>query len=585
MRRVPTSIRVGILIAIVALVVFLISSSANDQREQSLLQHEASQAASVEQSTLSNVLSVLDTLATTTTISDGSPQAFQTEAQQLVHSPVSVALAKAYLSQYVVFAGVGGSFHVGQALNKGVFLGLHPTGTSVTTGPVVGSGNQSTATFAIGPPLVPNGNAIFLQFTVNPLVASILPTGPAQADIRVALYGSTVPARSNLMALTNNDPHSWSGSVVRVPIAVGDGTWTLVATAGSPLIGSFAAVAPLLILILGLLLAVAAAVIVETLVRRRRFAPASSRASSSTGEKSKKAAPVPQAPVPQAPVPQAPVPQAPVPQAPVPQAPVPQAPVPQAPEKGASDKQPSVPHDREESSEVAGESPDQKGGQPEPDTSFYADWRPDPFGRSQLRRFFLGAPTSLVRDGENEYYDPISPNDRPGEMTAPAAEHEETQIPSDNAKAATEGDSHQVNGTSEPVANDDPQIAEMHKTLDMVAARVAQTIAEEINELLAVASVLNEYTPETDLPPPPLPPGTRSTALAPPPTPPLPPGTRSTALPPPPVRSSVDPSEVSAEHTGSKNGATPGGPSDLAKTLLGTASSLWRRLRGDETRS
>ena len=106
-RRVPSSIKVSIPMAIVVLVVFFVASSANNQREQALVQHEASQAAVAEQSTLSTVLSVLDTLASTTTISDGSTQAFQTEAQSLVHAPVSVALAKAYLSEYVVFAQVG----------------------------------------------------------------------------------------------------------------------------------------------------------------------------------------------------------------------------------------------------------------------------------------------------------------------------------------------------------------------------------------------------------------------------------------------------------------------------------------------
>src|SRR5579863_6294392 len=120
-RRVPVSIRVAVLIVVVALVAFFVFSSANNQREQALLQHDASQAATVEQSTLSNVLSVLDTLASTTTISDSSTREFQAEAQNLVHAPVSVALAEVYLSEYVVFASVGDAFHVDQILNSGVF--------------------------------------------------------------------------------------------------------------------------------------------------------------------------------------------------------------------------------------------------------------------------------------------------------------------------------------------------------------------------------------------------------------------------------------------------------------------------------
>ena len=330
-RRVSLSFRIAIVITVVILVVFFVSSSANNQREHTLLQNDAFQAATIEQSTLSNVVSVLDTLATTTTISDGSPQAFQTEAQNLVHSPLSVALAKAYLSEYVVFSGVGSAFGVGQALNKGVLATLHPTGVSVVTGPVVSAGDETTATFAVGPPLVPSGNAIFLQFTVNPYVASVLPTGAALSDLRVALYGSSNPARDNLVVSTSSDALPWPGPVVSVPFTVGNATWTLVANARGSLIGGFAAVAPLIILVLGLLLALSTGVIVEILVRRRRSARAGPQIETRTEAKAQEGTPVPQAPVPQAPVPQAPVPQAPVPQAPVPQAPVPQAPVPQAP--------------------------------------------------------------------------------------------------------------------------------------------------------------------------------------------------------------------------------------------------------------
>ncbi|MHB8681860.1 MAG: hypothetical protein ACYDA2_07180 [Acidimicrobiales bacterium] len=36
-----------------------------------------------------------------------------------------------------------------------------------------------------------------------------------------------------------------------------------------------------------------------------------------------------------------------------------------------------------------------------------ADWRADPFGRHELRQFFLGEPTSLVRDGAVDGYDPV----------------------------------------------------------------------------------------------------------------------------------------------------------------------------------
>ncbi len=546
-RRVPLSFRIAIVIVVATLIVFFVSSSSNNQREHTLLQNDAFQAATIEQSTLSNVVSVLDTLATTTTISDGSTQAFETEAQNLIHTPLSVALAKAYLSEYVVFAGVGRAFGVGQALNSGVFSTLHPTGVSVVTGPVVSTGDETTATFAVGPPLVPSGDAIFLQFTVNPFVASILPTGAALSDLRVALYGSSNPARSNLVVATSSDPLPWPGPVVSVPFTVGNSTWTLIANARGSLIGGFATVAPLIILLLGLLLALSTGVIVEFWVRRRRSARAGPEIEARSAAKPKEGAPVPQAPVPQAPVPQAPVPQAPVPQAPVPQAPVPQAPVPQAPVPQAPVPQAPVPqapvpqaprgvdegalpsssgHGTTSAPAAGANAPDVKAPEPATETSTYADWRPDPYGRSELRRFFLGSPTSLVRDGTTERYDPILPTYKQVEVLV--------------AQPSVDPDTHSPSPANEAVDTvADPAPSADVLALEMVAARVAETIAEEIDELLAVATALDEYVPDRDSSPVPLqaPTATSSPSTSTPAPPPAPP----VATPPPPPKASAPP--------------------------------------------
>jgi len=53
-----------------------------------------------------------------------------------------------------------------------------------------------------------------------------------------------------------------------------------------------------------------------------------------------------------------------------------------------------------------------------------AQWRPDPFGRYELRRFFLGAPTSLVKSGEILGYDQIDV-----EVPAEAPLHTAPQVP------------------------------------------------------------------------------------------------------------------------------------------------------------
>ena len=502
-RRVPVSLRVASLIAVATLVAFFLFSHANHQREQALLQHEASQAAATEQTTLSNVLSVLDTLATTTTISDGSTQAFQTEAQSLVHAPVSVALAKAYLSEYVVFAHVGSAFQVGQALNKGAFATMHPTGVSVTAGPVVSAEDQSTATFAVGPPLVPDGNAIFLQFTVNPYLATILPTGPSLADLRVALYGSSTPARANLLVTTSTDPLPWPGTVVSVPITVGNGTWTLVANARSSLIGTFAVIAPLVILILGLLLALAVGGMVEVFVRRRRSARTGPEVPTEIATGLQEETPVLQTPVPQT---------------------VEGSVRSEPAAKTADQKQPPI------------------GGAAGTEASSYADWRPDPLRRAELRRFFLGSPTSVVKDGTTERYDAIPPSGQNAELQ-PLSQ----PLRATDDVASSDLEEHSglpTNVQTPPVADRATEPAtEVQQALENVAARVAETIAQELDELLSAASALDANTTESlpksisaettqAKPPPPAP-------AAPPPPPPIP--AQSATPPPPPPAAPVTP--------------------------------------------
>jgi len=241
---------------------------------------------------------------------------------------------------------------------------------------LVSAGDQSTATFAWGPPRVPNGNAIFLQFTVNPYVASILPAGPTLSDLRVALYGSLNQRAPTFVVATSSDALPWPGPVVSVPFTVGSGTWTLTADARSSLIGGFAEVGPLIILILGLLLALSMGFAVEVLVRQRRSAQTAPEIQARIEPESREGVPVSAG--------------------------------------GRKRNRSGAPHCRARSARVLCRPrcfvPPRNMGIlcPRPRHRLYADWRPDPFGRSELRRFFLGSPTSLVRDGTAEHYDPVS---------------------------------------------------------------------------------------------------------------------------------------------------------------------------------
>jgi len=605
----PVSYRTTIVLAVVFLVVFFLSADANDQRDSAVLQKQTAQAAAVASSSFSNVTFVLDTLATTTTISDASPQAFMAQAQALVHSPLSVALTKVFLGRYVVFAAVGNAFHVDQAVSTATATATRPGGAAVDTGPVVSLGDQSTATFAVGPPLVPSGNAIFLQYSVNPFTATPVAVSRAFSDLQVALYGSDHPARSNLVAATSRIL-GWPGPLASAPIQVGNRNWTLVASARSPLIGTFASSAPLLILILGLFLALLVGGAVEVFLRHRRASLASSE-DSSRAQGVNEAAEAPQG----VDVKREAAAVAPTPADMRQLARVVQEVPPTAPHESRAateSDEPSTPSTSEESSSspvpATTEMYRTEDAAP-PAPAFYADWRPDPFGHFELRRFFLGNPTSLVRDGITERYDPVPAVAPTQDLRTPSPpEVGGGESPSSQALAEVkvEAGAEQLESSLAPSNGSEDlgtlQASEEQQALEIVAARVAETIAEELDGLRAVASALNEYLPESNegnpspsKEPPPL----ASPTLAPPPLPAIPPPPLPTPLetpPPPPSKTSprsqmttsTSPSTMPASITTPRRGgrsAHPDRQHDNAKTMavfggvVGVASMLWHRLR------
>jgi hypothetical protein len=559
----PLAYRVSAVVAVVTLLLFLLALHSTNQRESALLQTETEQAAATTSSMLGNVTFLLDSLAASTTASNGSPAAFLTQANALVHPPFSVALVKAYLSRYVVFAAVGPVFRVDQVLATPALTQLHPGGALVDTGTVVNQGGQSTATFAAGPPLVPGGNAIFLQFTVNPFDNSLV-AGPAFSDLNVALYGSSHPAPINLLAATSARL-TGPGPVTSAPVKVGNGNWTLVASARNSLVGWPGAAAPLLVLILGLLLAFAAGGAVEVIARRRAVietGPASSPAPSDATRPSVQAPPPPSdTPGPAAAGPPPPPTRVTAPDAPGPSAsprPAPTSsttpvtaqvvPVPPRaqPQGGAASRGPRDPESADAVSADSVSADAEPTGEARSEPSFYADWRPDPFGRFELRRFFLGSPTSLVRDGSIEHYDPVLPADTTAALAPDAADSPvgEEQAPSplhdhEGGPVVEEESNHAPPGAN----GTDPELAaqtDTQRELEMVAARVAQAIAEELDNLRTVSPSPHDSLPApdgSDAPPSSVPPTpTPPTALALPPRPvPAPaPGPPPPAVPMPP---------------------------------------------------
>jgi signal transduction histidine kinase len=271
LRASPVALGITVVVAVVSIVAFALTKRSTDQQARALLQNDTSRAAAFASTVLGGVGSSLSGVATVVNLTNASPASFVAAARPLAGGPLSIVLARQFADHYVVTAAVGPAFTPGQVLGGTVANALLDAGATFSPTPVVRSGNTSTAGFAVGPPLVPSGTAVYLQFSLDPFTATPVTTGRLFNSLRVALYGARHPSPSNLLVATTRTL-PLPGPVAHAPVPVGTGTWTLVAEARTPLAGSFATEAPFIILLLGLVVALAVGATMEVLVRRQRYA-------------------------------------------------------------------------------------------------------------------------------------------------------------------------------------------------------------------------------------------------------------------------------------------------------------------------
>ncbi|HUY64676.1 MAG TPA: ATP-binding protein [Acidimicrobiales bacterium] len=271
LRASPLSIAVVVIIAAVSVVGFSVSKHSADQQERALLQSDTTQAAVYVGSVFSNIGSQLDVLATAASLSGSSPATFVARAAPLAHGILALILAHDVQGSYVVDAAVGPGFSAGQTLSPTLSATLAKATSTLTPAPVAFDGRSSTAGFAVGPPLAPAGTALYMQFLINPFLASSATTAKPFAALKVAVYGAPTADGGSLLVATAHDL-PLPGLTATAHATVGTATWTVVASARSPLTGGFASHAPYIILALGLFVAFLVAATVEVLDRRRRYA-------------------------------------------------------------------------------------------------------------------------------------------------------------------------------------------------------------------------------------------------------------------------------------------------------------------------
>ena len=507
-RAVPVSAGVGVVLVAATVVVALMGQSATGHRNTALLRSETTQGAAVVTSSLNDASSAIDALADTVTVTNGSTAAFTAQAQGLVQGPMSAAFAKGYLTRYGVAAAVGNAFRTGQVLDPSLVSAI-PRGSTTSPGVAAILAHDGIATFAAAPPFVPASDVVVVQVDVGQVLAAMTSAQGAFAGAQLTLYASSTPEPA--AALVSTGPTGTATALTAsAVVTAGADAWLLVVRAPSPLFGPFAAATPLIVLVLGLVVAVLAAAVIEMASRRRRarraghYMPVApphyeptqyeradyeraeyesyesesyetesyeraeyERAEYEPGEYEPAKYPAPYEPAsPPEPPPPHYVDLVPPATAPLPPHAVP---LPTPPLEPLHRPMALVGDDHDAGDEAP--------------VFQNAEWRPDPSGRYELRRYVDGQPTSLVRSGDAEQYDDVSSVISRTAATRPAvhppvAGYATSPDPSAAGDPRRPGDPAPYDATA--AALDMTQDADA--VIDTLVDRVTESIASELKE-------------------------------------------------------------------------------------------------------
>src|SRR5580704_15074931 len=160
-RASPLALVSALVIAAAAILGFVLARHSVESQNQALLKEDATQAAEYVSSLTSGLSSTLDALAPGITSTNGSPAAFEAQAKPLSGGAITLVLAHGTGTHFVATAVAGTGFKTGEVFSPALATTLHRADASVEPGPVSHDGDVTNFGFAVGPPLVPAGFAIY----------------------------------------------------------------------------------------------------------------------------------------------------------------------------------------------------------------------------------------------------------------------------------------------------------------------------------------------------------------------------------------------------------------------------------------
>ncbi len=183
---------------------------------------------------------------------------------------LTFALLRPSRGSYVVAAEAGQGLAVGERAPRVIATALRSAAarSALVTTPVIGSGVDRRLGFALGGPAAPPGMVLYRQSALGPVKA------PRQAgtapfhELSVVLYDASRPVPAQVLVTTTKDL-PLAGRVRYLAFPVGASHWLLAVSSPQPLVGSVAAWAPWMALVVGLAGSALVAAIFEQIIRRR----------------------------------------------------------------------------------------------------------------------------------------------------------------------------------------------------------------------------------------------------------------------------------------------------------------------------
>src|SRR5665213_4233551 len=233
----PLTVAVTVVVSAATVLGFVLTNRSVASENHALLKSDTTQAAGFVSSIVSTIGAPLEALASRVALTNATPAQFEAQARA-VGQTGTVILARKTNTGFVVDAVAGTGFVAGQSPGPAVVATLEKAGENLTPGPVHFDGKTTTFGFAIGPPLAPQGMAIYEQLSISPFLAITAAEAAPFRVLRAAVYTSR-KARMDQLVLANTHALPLTGTTALGPISIGSTNWWVVAAARSPLAGGF----------------------------------------------------------------------------------------------------------------------------------------------------------------------------------------------------------------------------------------------------------------------------------------------------------------------------------------------------------